>query len=364
MCEYIDKLRKTNIMEKPNLFSFATKELSQDAFICWLLAWADKAYENDDYELHSCSMKFVQAILSKFDLKITPVIETIQIKPQYKHIDILVLLNARLENLKPKEPLPENSFAIIIEDKVGSSQHSDQLQRYAQTIKNLGFKDENILRLYLKTRDQIHYRKIQAEGYKEFTRKDFLAVLKSFNGNNEILRDFENYWQKAEDDTNSYKSLELTKWGNYSWRGFYKALNDADDIGLNQEEAVWLTSSYSTKLSKPTYSNLFGQDMHGCRLYIQLCQKVLNIKIKVTDKSINKSDMQQLRNSWLKLLNAKDLGGGIVIKRPIRIGVGKAMVIGTLDNYIAYEDGKVSLFKTIQNLRKIEEFLIGLETFK
>jgi hypothetical protein len=26
----------------PNLFQFATKELSQDAFICWLLAWADE----------------------------------------------------------------------------------------------------------------------------------------------------------------------------------------------------------------------------------------------------------------------------------------------------------------------------------
>ena len=26
---------------KPNLFSIATKELSQDAFITWLLQWAD-----------------------------------------------------------------------------------------------------------------------------------------------------------------------------------------------------------------------------------------------------------------------------------------------------------------------------------
>ncbi len=26
---------------KPNLFSLATKELSQDAFLAWLLQWAD-----------------------------------------------------------------------------------------------------------------------------------------------------------------------------------------------------------------------------------------------------------------------------------------------------------------------------------
>nr|WP_260390277.1 hypothetical protein [Ornithobacterium rhinotracheale] len=27
--------------EKPNLFQYATSELSQDAFLCWLIAWAD-----------------------------------------------------------------------------------------------------------------------------------------------------------------------------------------------------------------------------------------------------------------------------------------------------------------------------------
>lgn len=32
-------------MEKPNLFSIATKELSQDAFITWLLQWADDKYK-------------------------------------------------------------------------------------------------------------------------------------------------------------------------------------------------------------------------------------------------------------------------------------------------------------------------------
>ena len=32
-------------MTTPNLFKFATSELSQDAFICWLLSWAKKDYE-------------------------------------------------------------------------------------------------------------------------------------------------------------------------------------------------------------------------------------------------------------------------------------------------------------------------------
>lgn len=337
-------------MKPPNIFSFATKELSQDAFICWLLAWADKAYEKND--LHLSGLAFMQAILKKYDFENQPIIETIEIKRQCKKIDILCLLNVSLKDLGNKKQPPENSYAIIIEDKVGSSQHSGQLKRYTETIKSLGFEDEQILRVYLKTKDQIHYKEIEAQSYKPFTRSDFLTVLESYKGENQILIEFRTYWQKVEDETRSYHSLENPN----AWRGFYKALNDAEDIGLKQ--GALGTSSFSTNLASPTYSGLFAQDKQGCRLYVQLCKNTLNLKIKVT----NKLEIKQLRDKWLKLVNAKDLGNGLVIKKPKRLGNGKAMVIGTLENYIAYEDNKVSLQKTIKNLRGIEQFISEFET--
>ena len=34
-------------MPKPNLFNYATKELSQDAIICWLIEWAGTQAENE-----------------------------------------------------------------------------------------------------------------------------------------------------------------------------------------------------------------------------------------------------------------------------------------------------------------------------
>jgi hypothetical protein len=40
-------------MQPPNLFDFATSELSQDAFICWLASWADPSYRDDDEALHA-----------------------------------------------------------------------------------------------------------------------------------------------------------------------------------------------------------------------------------------------------------------------------------------------------------------------
>ena len=126
----------------------------------------------------------MQAILKKEDFKSQPVIESIEIKRQYKKIDILCLLNVNLKDLKDKKQPPKNSYAIIIEDKVGSSQHSGQLKRYTETIKSLGFEDEQILRVYLKTKDQIHYREIEAEMYKPFIRSDFLIVLDSCGDGN------------------------------------------------------------------------------------------------------------------------------------------------------------------------------------
>lgn len=47
-------------MGRPNLFSYATSELSQDAFVCWLLESASPEYEELDIELHECVAKFIQ----------------------------------------------------------------------------------------------------------------------------------------------------------------------------------------------------------------------------------------------------------------------------------------------------------------
>jgi hypothetical protein len=52
-------------MPAPNLFSHATKELSQDAFLCWLLDWANKAYAQTDPQMHRAGRMFLNALLAK-----------------------------------------------------------------------------------------------------------------------------------------------------------------------------------------------------------------------------------------------------------------------------------------------------------
>ena len=53
--------------EKPNIFDFATKELSQDAMICWLIRWAGvKNADTDEARaLKGLGRNFVDAMLTK-----------------------------------------------------------------------------------------------------------------------------------------------------------------------------------------------------------------------------------------------------------------------------------------------------------
>ena len=55
---------------KPNLFTHATSELSQDAFILWLLEWADSECATEDKALHETAQEFVRLLLENMDLEI------------------------------------------------------------------------------------------------------------------------------------------------------------------------------------------------------------------------------------------------------------------------------------------------------
>ena len=47
----------------PNLFRFATSELSQDAFICWLISWGDPQYEKTHEALHGTALSLLNRFL-------------------------------------------------------------------------------------------------------------------------------------------------------------------------------------------------------------------------------------------------------------------------------------------------------------
>ena len=116
-----------------NIFDYATKELTQDAFLMWLL----DSYEDDDSNIRDISRKFVNFLLGK---KINNV-KWIWVKPQWKKID--VTCHIQCNNVK---------HLIYIEDKTDSYEHN-QLDTYNKEIDKMILHENNfeVHKLYYKT---------------------------------------------------------------------------------------------------------------------------------------------------------------------------------------------------------------------
>ncbi|MCR5651319.1 MAG: PD-(D/E)XK nuclease family protein [Lachnospiraceae bacterium] len=99
-----------------NIFGFALKELSQDAVICWIL----NCVNYPDSELYGLGCDFFRAI-SKEEIDRD---QKILIYQQKKNADIVVVI-------------PSQRRIIIIEDKVYSTKHDDQINTYKNEFEKM-----------------------------------------------------------------------------------------------------------------------------------------------------------------------------------------------------------------------------------
>jgi hypothetical protein len=51
-------------MKKPNIFKYATSELSQDSIICWLLEWAKEKNKTIDEQMHNVGIAFINSFFT------------------------------------------------------------------------------------------------------------------------------------------------------------------------------------------------------------------------------------------------------------------------------------------------------------
>jgi len=183
------------MLEKNNLFSFATSELSQDAFICWCLNWIN--YPNE--ELYPMAKDIFSELLKEENLEN----EKVEILRQYKKIDVLVILK-------------NSKKAFLIEDKTYTSEHSEQIKRYKETIKN-DFKEEinDVKTVYFKTgfwfsddyKTTIDENKVNIK----IDRKNFLDILNKYRGKNPILDDYYEYFEEVTKQEEKEKNYFISK---------------------------------------------------------------------------------------------------------------------------------------------------------
>ncbi|MDI2113254.1 PD-(D/E)XK nuclease family protein [Commensalibacter nepenthis] len=118
---------------------------------------------------------------------------------------------------------------IIIEDKIFSSEHSNQLERYAEIIKK-EYNTEHIHKVYFKMHEQGNYNKVNAAGYTIYTRENMLRILKEYitspssERKNDILVDFYNKLNEIDHNINKYLTEKINQWDQHCWQGFYIAL--------------------------------------------------------------------------------------------------------------------------------------------
>ena len=223
-------------MERNNIFNFATSELSQDAFICWLCNWVnfdDNSLSEDEKKLKSLATEFIEKMLGE---KLED--RKVNIKRQYQKIDVLLEIQNKTEFItKGNNINPIVDMYVIIEDKVGIGLHSNQIERYRELISEKNEKDNGsrakIKVVYYKIYDEDNMERLKENGVNIILgRENILELLKEYKDkiNNSIFENYHNYLSNIETDVNSYEKKNLEDWNSNCYIGFFKELKNEKNL--------------------------------------------------------------------------------------------------------------------------------------
>ncbi|GAB2580170.1 PD-(D/E)XK nuclease family protein [Spirosoma areae] len=339
-----------NNQDRPNLFSYATSELSQDAFICWLAAWADPKWKDEDPKLHQAGFEFIISMIHKVKRDYNPAnIKTVKVQPQVKKLDILIEINKEESDSK---------LAILIEDKTHTSNHSDQLNRYYKQVSEEGYNESQMIPLYFKTGYQSKFDTLGV--FETYLRKDFLKVLRHGKVNeltNAIYDDFLQHLEEIDTVIQQFSTKELIHWQNKDWIGFFMVLYDSRPKlyePLEDDQANWNYVANPAGGFFGFWWYFKGVPDEPFVPYLQLEQHSLCFKIMVEGES-DKRDARDKAYQKIKQM-ASQLNA--IVERPERMGNGKFMTVARWkDDYRVFRNGQLDLDATLENLKKAQQIL-------
>ena len=315
----------------PNIFSFATSELCQDAMFAWLIQWASLEFAMSNPELHRIGQQFVRLLAGKDDC--FP-IDSIDVGRQWENIDIWAEIN--------------DNTVLIVEDKTGTTVHDDQLERYKASVeREYAGKRTDLCYAYVKTNEEPRsmLASIEQSGFKVVCRQEILACLNKYSGADTLLVSYRDHLQKLEDSVMSYKQLPEKQWGWFAWQGFYKEL----------ERRISLDSwSY---VANPS-GGFLGAWWHfvevgDCQMYLQFEQGKLCFKIAYEGAG----DRSEVRNKEHAKLMRLVEGRYPEIHRPIRFGNGTYMTIAVVEEECIFGDGLVDFEDVTFKLKRYESLI-------
>ena len=323
---------------KPNLFAFATNELSQDAFLAWLLQWADPSCAEHDLALHDAAQDFVRRLLG-LQGNSPERIAKVEVERQWERIDVCADING--EHL------------LIIEDKTGSGQHSNQLARYRNVAQEWCDKEGRRLTcVYIKTQSDsaVRIAEVLAENFAVYSRSEFLEFLDGHDVKNDIYLDFLDRLREIENRESQFAEKLIGEWKIDDWKGFYRALEKRRKI-----ENWFFVNNAAGGFLGVVLNYPYCQ---GYPLYMQIEQGLLCFKVGDVDYEDGRSEVRRKYHEIL--MSHRDEAPGL--ERPGRFGSGYYMTVASIpaDVWLGAPDSRIDFAAVVERLNAYEMWLMGV----
>ena len=344
----------------PNLYSFATKELAQDAILAYVLSWAKPEYRESHRRLYELGKTMLRALLatriSETDCRIVTALE---VSTQVDRIDVVARVNG--EN--------DAGLVLIIEDKVETDEHSNQIER-AIAAAQQRYPKREIVPVYVKTGNVSRRRLPSADSCGRFLRRDLLHVLDRFRDTGDtIIDNFRTHLQSWDDETNSYRDVKVDDWNYHQLEGFYVELetwmatepqwNDAHWEYVNNPAGGFLCFAFAGRqiVREPYEITIYLQIEDATRLTVRLGEW--------EGPGISGSKMYEVlellkeNSRWADTIRVKKAGS-------FRGGASAAVAeitFGDEDSFLAMTDGGiVDMDAMMQRLEIVREYIAQVGT--
>lgn len=226
--------------------------------LCWLASCADPAVT--DPELRQAGRKFLELLAQRASVKLPDQITRIKIHRQLTNIDVVIEI--------------DEDLVFLIEDKAGSCEHSEQLNRYLNSARLL-YPNRLIAPLYIQTHAQPNYGGVCASGFTVVDRRALFGALPD-EPTDSILRQFREHLEKIESEYQSFRRGR--DWSSKAWAGYCQEISEL--IGC----CGW---GYVSNPNGGFYAAYWGEVHFGPghryfglgHLYMQISQERLSVRV-------------------------------------------------------------------------------------
>lgn len=383
---------------KNNLFEYATSELSQDAFICWLASYAHEEAEKDA-AINECARKMLEMFVPEFEGKNFKLLD---VERQVDNVDVLLTVECEWKIYK-----------IVVEDKTYTSEHDNQLNRYKDELQKKHKENTVIVKgVYYKTGFQSDLSSVINSDYEIIGREKMLNLMQQYvnKTNNQIFISYYNYWNSKQKLAENFKTLPISDWEWWAVYGFYDylhkelskkelgswygyvanpsggfhalsvwVLNNRDKIYLDDKKEIITDEDkikkYEEALKDKDFQNKYKKEDFGIEyifsfyfhVRITMNNQKVNIitvdwkiqnylnedKNKPFTKQGKREKYKEARNAFIKLLEKNN----IKLEKISRIGNGKCVTLGSicLDKTGNYKNLEKEIFNISEKYKEILE---------